>query len=95
MTATLAFFGLFVLLLALGAPILTAVGAAGLAFLWTHGLGVQVMAANVYSNIAKFPLLAIPFFILAGYVLDRVDVSRKLVDLLSLLIGPVPGGLAL
>jgi tripartite ATP-independent transporter DctM subunit len=53
------------------------------------------MAANVYSNVAKFPLLAILFFILAGYVLDRVGVSQKLVDLLSLLIGPIPGGLAL
>jgi C4-dicarboxylate transporter DctM subunit len=95
MTADLAFFGLFLLLLALGAPILTAVGAAALVFLWTHALGVQVMAANVYSNVAKFPLLAIPFFILAGYVLDRVGVSQKLVDLLSLLIGPIPGGLAL
>ena len=95
MTADLTFFGLFLLLLALGAPILTAVGAAALVFLWTHALGVQVMAANVYSNVAKFPLLAIPFFILAGYVLDRVGVSQKLVDLLSLLIGPIPGGLAL
>ncbi len=95
MTTALGFFGLFVLLLVLGAPILTAVGASALAFLWSHHLGVQVMAANVYSNVAKFPLLAIPFFILAGYVLDRVGVSRKLVDLLSLLIGPIPGGLAL
>jgi len=89
------FFGSFLLLLVLGAPILTAVGVPSLLFLWTHSLGIQVMAANVYSNIAKFPLLAIPFFILAGYVLDRVGVSRRLVDLLSLIIGPIPGGLAL
>ncbi len=95
MTTDFAFFGLFLLLLLLGTPILAAVGAAALVFLWTHALGVQVMAANVYSNVAKFPLLAIPFFILAGYVLDRVGVSRKLVDLLGLVIGPVPGGLAL
>jgi TRAP-type mannitol/chloroaromatic compound transport system permease large subunit len=31
-----------------------------------------------YANIAKFPLLAIPFFILAGYVMDRVGLSRGL-----------------
>ncbi|MER3455322.1 MAG: C4-dicarboxylate ABC transporter permease [candidate division GAL15 bacterium] len=94
MTAV-AFFGAFLVLLLVGVPIAAALGVASLAFLWTHPLGVQVMAANVYSNIAKFPLLAIPFFILAGYVLDRVGVSRRLVDLLSLLVGPVPGGLAL
>ncbi|MER3461234.1 MAG: hypothetical protein C4303_09220, partial [candidate division GAL15 bacterium] len=81
MTAV-AFFGAFLVLLLVGVPIAAALGVASLAFLWTHPLGVQVMAANVYSNIAKFPLLAIPFFILAGYVLDRVGVSRRLVDLL-------------
>lgn len=95
MEVALLFFGLFLLLLVLGVPILTSVGVTALLFLWLHNLGIQVMAANVYSNIAKFPLLAIPFFILAGYVLDRVGVSRRLVDLLSLLIGPVPGGLGL
>lgn len=95
MEVALLFFGLFLLLLVLGVPILTSVGVTALLFLWQHNLGIQVMAANVYSNIAKFPLLAIPFFILAGYVLDRVGVSRRLVDLLSLLIGPVPGGLGL
>lgn len=95
MELALLFFGLFLLLLMVGVPILTSVGVTALLFLWQHNLGIQVMAANVYSNIAKFPLLAIPFFILAGYVLDRVGVSRRLVDLLSLLIGPIPGGLGL
>ena len=88
-------FAVFFVLLILGAPILTAVGVTSLIFLWEYQLGVQVTAANVYANIAKFPLLAIPFFILAGYVMDRGGLSRGLVNLLNLLIGPIPGGLAL
>jgi len=88
-------FGLFFLLLFLGVPILTAVGIPALVFLWTFGLGIQVTAANVYANIAKFPLLAIPFFILAGFVMERAGLSRGLVNLLNLIIGPVRGGLAL
>src|SRR3990167_6948650 len=65
----LLFFGCFFLFLFLGVPIVTAIGLTALLFLWQFNLGIQVTAANVYANIAKFPLLAIPFFILAG--LDR------------------------
>jgi tripartite ATP-independent transporter DctM subunit len=89
------FFGCFFALLVLGVPIVTALGVTALVFLWQFGLGIQVTAANVYANIAKFPLLAIPFFILAGFVMDRAGLSRGLVNLLNLLIGPVRGGLAL
>jgi tripartite ATP-independent transporter DctM subunit len=88
-------FGLFFLLLFLGAPILTSIGVSALLFLWQFNLGIQVTAANVYANIAKFPLLAIPFFILAGFVMDKAGLSRGLVNLLNLLIGPIPGGLGL
>jgi tripartite ATP-independent transporter DctM subunit len=88
-------FGLFLLLLFCGAPIATAVGVTALLFLWWFGLGIQVTAANVYANIAKFPLLAIPFFILAGFVMERVGLSRGLVELLNRIVGPVRGGLGL
>jgi tripartite ATP-independent transporter DctM subunit len=88
-------FGLFFLLLLAGVPIVTAIGIPSLLFLWQFNLGIQVTAANIYANIAKFPLLAIPFFILAGFVMDRVGLSRGLVRLLNLLIGPIPGGLGL
>lgn len=91
----LLFFACFFLLLFAGVPIVTSIGVTALVFLWQFGLGIQVTASNVYANIAKFPLLAIPFFILAGFVMDRAGLSRGLVNLLSLLIGPVPGGLAL
>jgi len=88
-------FGLFLLLLFVGVPILTSLGVTALLFLWQFNLGLQVTASNVYANIAKFPLLAIPFFILAGFVMDRVGLSRGLVHLLNLIIGPVRGGLGL
>lgn len=85
----------FLILVVLGIPIAVAAGAAGAFFLWYHSLGVQILSANVYANIAKFQLLAIPFFILAGLILDRAGISQRLVHLASLLVGPVHGGLAL
>jgi C4-dicarboxylate transporter DctM subunit len=88
-------FALFFLLLFIGIPIAISVGITALLFLWIYNLGIQVVSTNFFANIAKFPLLAIPFFILAGFIMDRVGLSRRLVNLLYLLIGPVPGGLGL
>jgi C4-dicarboxylate transporter DctM subunit len=89
------FFGLFFLLLFIGVPIAVSVGITALVFLWGYNLGIQVMSTNFFANIAKFPLLAIPFFILAGFLMDRVGLSRRLVNLLHLLVGPIPGGLGI
>jgi C4-dicarboxylate transporter DctM subunit len=89
------FFGLFFLLLFIGVPIAVSVGITALVFLWGYNLGIQVMSTNFFANIAKFPLLAIPFFILAGFLMDRVGLSRRLVSLLHLLVGPIPGGLGI
>jgi len=89
------FFGLFFLLLFIGVPIAVSVGITALVFLWGYNLGIQVMSTNFFANIAKFPLLAIPFFILAGFIMDRVGLSRRLVNLLHLLVGPIPGGLGI
>jgi len=88
-------FGLFFLLLFLGVPIAISAGISAIFFLWKFNLGIQIISPNFFANIAKFPLLAIPFFILAGFIMDRVGLSRRLVNLLHLLIGPVPGGLGL
>ncbi len=85
----------FLVLLLLGVPIATALGATAVFLLWQFALGIQVLSPTVYSNIAKFQLLAIPFFILAGLILERCGISQRLVHLANLLIGPVPGGLAL
>lgn len=85
----------FLILVLLGVPIAVSAGFSGALFLWSHELGIQVLSPDVYGNIAKFQLLAIPFFILAGLIMDRVGISRRLVQLVNLLIGPTPGGLAL
>lgn len=95
MDPAILFFALFFFLLFIGVPIVVSVGVTALVFLWSYDLGIFVVSANVFANIAKFPLLAIPFFILAGFLMDRVGISRGLVKFLNLLIGPIPGGLGL
>ena len=68
------FFGLFILLLAVGAPIAVGLGATGIFLIWKFSLGMAAIGPTFYSNLAKFQLLAIPFFIMAGLILERVGI---------------------
>ncbi len=88
-------FGLFIVLLLAGVPIAVTLGSVACLVIWLYDLGVLGISPIFYANIAKFPLLAIPFFILAGFILERCGISRRLVNLASLLVGPIPGGLAI
>lgn len=85
----------FLALLFLGIPIAVALGSVAIFMIWHFQLGIPVVSSNFYAGIAKYPLLAIPFFILAGMILERCGVSQRLVHLASLLVGSVPGGLAI
>jgi C4-dicarboxylate transporter, DctM subunit len=91
----LLFFAVFLILLLLGTPVATSLGFTSILLMWKYGLGIQGIAPNFYANVAKFQLLALPFFILAGLILDRCGISKRLIRLVSLLVGPVPGGLAI
>jgi len=95
MEPVIAFFALFLVLLLLGIPVATSLGFTAAALIWKYNLGIQVLSPNFYANIAKFQLLALPFFILAGLILDRCGISKRLIRFVSLLVGPVPGGLAI
>jgi C4-dicarboxylate transporter DctM subunit len=93
--AVMAFFLVFLVLLLLGIPVAISLGFTATLLIWNYNLGIQVLPANFYANVAKFQLLALPFFILAGLILDRCGISKRLVHLVSLLVGPIPGGLAI
>jgi C4-dicarboxylate transporter, DctM subunit len=93
--AALLSFGRFIGLLCLGVSIAVSMVATSLMVIWTFNLGVLGIGPTFYSNIARFQLLAIPFFIMAGLRMERCGISQRLVHLAALLHDPVPGGLAL
>ncbi len=95
MESVLVFFLVFLFLLLLGVPVATSLGFTSILLIWEYHLGIQVVAPNFYANAAKFQLLALPFFILAGLILERCGISKRLIRFVSLLVGPVPGGLAI
>ena len=92
--------GLFLILVALvllSVPIAVALGAtAVLAMVASHGVAALPNVGLVmYTGATKFPLIAIPLFILAGAIMNASGISRRLIALASALFGFVRGGLSM
>ena len=88
--------GLFLLIL-INVPIAVALGAVAVAaILLTQGADMLPNIALVmYDGATKFPLLAIPMFVLAGAIMNATGISRRLVAFASALLGFIRGGLAI
>ena len=85
---------LFVIPLLIRVPIALSLGLAALVVVWRWDMGFEMLSYNFYAGIAKFPLLAIPFFILAGYIMERAGSAARIVTLMETLAGSMTGGLA-
>src|SRR5690606_12530173 len=94
--ANLVLFGGFVLLLVAGAPLAVALGLAGIGAIAVgmDAASLDMVGINAYASVAKYPLLAIPLFVLAGMLFERSGVAARLVTLGMALVGPRRGGLA-
>ncbi|MBN1957370.1 MAG: TRAP transporter large permease [Desulfuromonadales bacterium] len=90
----LLFLGFFLLLI-IGAPIAIAIAIPSFLVIWVGDLGVPVIAPNFFAGISKFPLLAIPLFILAGFILERCGISQRVIAFANHLVGKRRGGLAI
>ena len=87
--------GGFALLLLLGAPLAVGMGLVGAIVILREGLGIMSVPTNMYAGIAKYPLLALPVFILAGMIFERAGVAERLVRFVSVLVGKRAGGPAI
>lgn len=77
----------FAVLLAFGAPLAVALGIAGSAVILIEGLGIMSVPTNAYNGIAKYPLLALPVFVLAGMIFERAGVAVRIVRFASAMVG--------
>lgn len=96
-TAIFLLFGSFVVLMALGVPIAFAIGLATTAtFLLFMGVdqSLFIVAQQMASGLDSFTLLAIPFFILAGNIMNRGGIAMRLINFAKVLGGRLPGALA-
>lgn len=84
----------FLLFLFLGVPIGISLGASGVISIVNSGISLDLLPMQVYSNISKFVLLAIPFFIFAGNVMEKAGISTRLIHFANTCVGHRRGGLA-
>jgi C4-dicarboxylate transporter, DctM subunit len=93
-------FVVFIGLMMLGVPIGVSLGlgglvAIGLSNLDTQMFGLLAVPQNFYAGLAKYPLLAIPMFVLVGSIFDRSGVAQRLVTFAIAIVGRGPGMLPL
>lgn len=81
--------------MALGVPIGTCLGISAIITIFQFDLGIGMLGVNFVSGIASFPLLAIPFFVLAGVILERAGLAATIANFFELLVGDTVGGLAI
>ncbi|WP_370161331.1 TRAP transporter large permease [Limimaricola soesokkakensis] len=94
MTALL--FGSLIAFLVIGVPVTFALGLAAVATIWQGDLmPLLIVPQEMIRATNSFPLLAIPFFILAGFLMQQGGISSRLVDLSNALVGRMTGGLAM
>lgn len=87
-------FVLFLILLFTGMPIAFCLGGSSLVMLQSEGFKLSIFAQTLYSGAAKTSLLAIPFFVLAGVIMQEAGISQRLVNMAKAFVGHVFGGLA-
>ncbi len=87
--------GVMLVLFAISVPVAVAIGIAALVGLAGYtNFPLIVMAQQAFIGLDRFPLAAIPFFILAGNLMDVGGISRRLVEFARSIVGGVQGGLA-
>ncbi len=91
----------FALLLIMGAPIAICLGVSSIIAMLVQGAGrplgtvMSAMPQMFSSSMSKFVLLAIPYFILAGNIMDKAQISKRLINLAEACVGHLRGGLAI
>ena len=93
--SALVLFAVFFILVFVGFPIAISLGLSSIVvLLLLDGVsGLEVIGDIMYTSIAKFTLLAIPFFILTGVIMEHSGISRKLIDLADALVGHYKSGI--
>ncbi|WP_319528870.1 TRAP transporter large permease [uncultured Cohaesibacter sp.] len=96
--ATITLFSIFIILMALSVPISFAIGIATVFTFMVINMSfdqsIFIVAQQMASGLDSFTLLAIPFFILAGNIMNRGGIAMRLIEFAKILGGRLPGSLA-
>ncbi|MBW8638648.1 TRAP transporter large permease [Hoeflea sp. WL0058] len=85
--------GLLFALMIIGVPVAAALALASLAFVATNGMPPMIVLANMVNGINSFPLIAVPFFILAGNLMNTAGITTRIFNFARATVGWMHGGL--
>jgi len=84
----------FLILLIIGMPVALTVGISALAYFIVEEVPLQILVQKLVSSTQSFSLLAVPFFILAGNLMNETGITSRLIKFCVLATGHMRGGLA-
>ena len=88
-------FAVFLLLIIAGLPIAVAIGLSAFTVIFVSGdIQPMVMAQAFTRQVGSFSLVAIPFFMLAGSIMEKSGITQKLVNFADAVVGWITGGMA-
>lgn len=95
MAESVSIFLILIVLIFLGIPVAVSIGLASLATIYIFDLGVPLtlLPSQTFSGVDSFPLMAIPFFIFAGEIMNKAGITRRILDLADAIVGSLKGGL--
>lgn len=93
---TAVLFGSFALFLLLSVPVGIALGIATLVtIIYTGSLPIEFLAQGLVTSVDSFPIMAVPFFILAGEIMGKGGISERLFNVANRMVGNITGGFAI
>ncbi|QUH27268.1 TRAP transporter large permease [Serpentinicella alkaliphila] len=81
--------------LLIGVPVAFCLGLAALVMMGMQNFGYDVLVQKMVGGIDSFPLLAVPFFMLAGEIMNTGGIAKRIINLSNALVGHITGGLGL
>jgi len=86
-------FALFVCLLLLGVPVFFTMGITSMVYAFINDIPIVMLSHRIFSGLDSFTIMAIPFFVLSGLLMEKGGIAQKIIQFFTSLIGWVSGSL--
>ena len=85
----------FLILIILGTPIVFALGVSAALTIFMADIPMSIVSQRMYAGLDSFTIMAIPFFVLAGIIMERGGIAKRIIDFSVALVGWITGSLLL
>jgi C4-dicarboxylate transporter DctM subunit len=85
----------FLVLIIIGAPIVFALGVSAAITIYIADIPISIISQRMYVGLDSFTIMAIPFFVLAGIIMERGGIAKRIIDFSVALVGWITGSLLL